>query len=212
MHLLLPTLALATSATALPTCSNCHTGPPLSSSTGFHLLARLANPSHDLVPSVQNWQLNAVHTGAGLNAAVFTADGGRLFYQNGTATSTETTILTDGGPPPFPFSLQVQKPGEARRIADVSVGLGTAARVDWEGVLRNGLGEGGRYLACAAVVPYYNVTYVTLQYEYGKLQGEGAVAEGCVAVELVAQCAVLNELPEGSLSSHEFAARVRCVA
>ncbi len=209
MRSLLPTLALATTATAIPTCSNCN-GPFLSS-TGFHLLARLSNPAHDLTPSVQNWQLNAIHTGAGLNAAVFTASDGRLFYQNGTAAPDETKILTDGGTPPFPFSLQVQKPGEARRIADVSVGLGTAAGVDRDGVLRVGVAEGGRFLACQAVVPYYNATYVTLQYEYGKVPGEGTAAAGCVAVDLVAQCAVLNDLPAGSLSSHEFAARVKCV-
>jgi hypothetical protein len=208
---LIPTLTLAAAASALPNPS-----PKLSKSTGFHLVAHVTNPAHDLTPSVEGWSLAGIHTGAGFNAAVLdaSASSGRLFYQNGTVTQVarrQATVVTDGGTPPFPMSLQVQAPGEPRQIAGINVAQGTPGRVDVRGVLVNGLAEsrGGTYLACRQTVPYYGVEYATLQYAYGG-EAEG-VADGCAPIKLVARCAVLNELPEGSISSHEFVQEVRCV-
>ncbi|KAL2136151.1 hypothetical protein VTI74DRAFT_5204 [Chaetomium olivicolor] len=214
---LLLTLSLAAAATALPAQQARRTTTSPSQSKGFRLIAHLTDPSHDLNPPVNGWALGTIHTGAGQNAAVFSEPSSysRIFYQNGTAeqvASRQTTIVTDSGTPPFPSSLITQGAGEPPRIVDISVGEGTANAVvekENEGgpVLVNGLGEGS-YMACKAVVPYYQTEYVTLQYLYGE---GGKVPEGCVRIELVPECAVLNELPEGSLSSHEFAVDVACV-
>jgi hypothetical protein len=194
---------LAAAATALPSQ---HARTTTSTSKGFNLVAHVTDATSDLTPSVEGLFLSTAHTGAGFNAAVLSSDHGRLFYQNGT-TPQDSDILTDGGTPPFPFSLQVQPAGEARRILDISVGQGTTGSIDAQGKLVNGLGEGA-FLACRQVVPYYNYEFITLQYVYGKADPAGL--EGCATIELVAKCAELNELPEGSLSSHEFATEVKC--
>jgi hypothetical protein len=214
MRTIIAALTLAAAATALPNhLGRSTTAATLAKFKGFYLTARVTDPAHDLDPSVDNWVLGTIHTGAGLNAAVFSTGSGRLFYENGTAeqvANLQTTIVTDGGTPPFPSSLMLQGAGEPRRIGEINVGYGTANSVVAEGEnvrLVNGLGE-GTYLACTATVPYYNQEFVTLQYLYGKVE----VPEGCAPVELVPRCATLNELPEGSLSSHEFAVEVDCVA
>jgi len=206
----IPALTLAAAASALPNPS-----PKPSKSTGFYLVAHVPNPAHDLTPSVEGWSLTGIHTGAGFSAGVLdaSADAARLFYQNGTAAQAgrrQGTLVTDAGTPPFPMSLQLQAPGEARQIAGLNVAQGTPAGVDARAVLVNGLaGFKGTFLACRQTVPYYGVEYVTLQYAYGG-EAEGA-ADGCAPIRLVAKCAALNELPEGSISSHEFAGEVRCV-
>ncbi|KAK4034558.1 hypothetical protein C8A01DRAFT_18669 [Parachaetomium inaequale] len=204
MRFTISTLTLAAAATALP--SQHARTTTTSTSKGFNLVAHVTDATSDLTPSVEGLFLSTAHTGAGLNAAVLSAANGRLFYQNGT-TAEDSDILTDGGTPLFPFSLQVQPAGEARRILDISVGQGTAGSVDAQGRLVNGLGAGA-FLACRQVVPYYNQEFITLQYVYGDADPAGL--EGCATIELVAKCAELNELPEGSLSSHEFAAEVKC--
>lgn len=212
MRFIISALTIAAAATALPS-QQPRTASTTSTSKGFNLVAHVTDPTHDLTPSLEGQVLGAAHTGAGFNAAVFYGTTGRLFYQNGTAeqvANRETTIVTDGGTPPFSFTLQVQPAGEARRILDISIGQGTANTVvaaDGGAQLVNGLGE-GTWLACNELVPYYNREFVTLQYAYG----EGAeVPEGCAPIVLVPECAALNDLPEGSLSSHEFATEVTCV-
>ncbi|KAK4151882.1 hypothetical protein C8A00DRAFT_16751 [Chaetomidium leptoderma] len=207
MRFIIPTLSIAAVATALPSQQPRTTTP--SQSKGFYLAAKLADGASDIDPPVNGLFLGTAHTGAGLNAAVFYT-AGRLFYQNGTAG--DSTIVTDGGTPPFPSSLTVNGPTEPRRILDINVGEGTAnAIVETNGQpqLVNGLGEGG-YLACIAEVPYYRQDFTTLQFDYS--DGQAAVPEGCVRVTLVPQCAELNELPDGSYSSHEFAMDVACSA
>ncbi|KAK3899996.1 hypothetical protein C8A05DRAFT_17650 [Staphylotrichum tortipilum] len=207
---LLPTLTLAATATALPSHPPSH-----SSSTGFQLLALPHPPTPGQPPSSPPRYLSAIHTGAGQNAAVLSPDlsSARLFYLNGTTPqirARQATILTDGGTPPFPFSLQVQRPGEEGRVAAVSVGSGMPGAVErGRGVVngwdRDGKGRGGWWV-CEEMVAYYNRVFEVVRYAYdGKAPGEG-----CKAVRLVARCAVLNELPAGSLSSHEFVGEVGC--
>lgn len=211
MRFIIPTLAIAGAATALPS-QQARAATTTSTSKGFNLIAHVTDPTRDLTPSVEGQVVGAAHTGAGFNAAVFYDTTGRLFYQNGTAeqvANRETTIVTDGGTPPFSFTLQVQPAGEARRILDISIGQGTANAVvaaDGGAQLVNGLGE-GTWLACNEVIPYYNRAFLTLQYAYG---AGAETPEGCAPIELVAKCAALNDLPDGSLSSHEFATEVAC--
>lgn len=216
MRSILPTLALAAAATALPNHEP-RNPPPSSRSKGFYLFAHATDPSHPLTPAVDGLVLGTAHTGAGFNAAVFydtNPTTGRLFYQNGTGPG-DTTIVTDGGTPLFPSSLQVQTADEARRIADINVGYGTPHVIVERGeelvVLVNMLDEThrGTYLACNATVPYYQREFITLQYVYGVAEGPG-LPEGCAPIVLFPRCGVLEELPEGSISSHEFAVEVKC--
>ncbi|KAI0466020.1 hypothetical protein F4859DRAFT_340816 [Xylaria cf. heliscus] len=85
--------------------------PPNELSTGFRLVANVTDPATDLTPSVDGWELQGIHTGAGLNDAVLTSETGRIFYHNGTAAEIrfgEGSILSDGGSPPFPYGIYVQ--------------------------------------------------------------------------------------------------------
>lgn len=214
------TLASAAAAIALPNHQP-RTARSSSRSKGFYLFAYATDPSHPLTPAIDGLVLSTAHTGAGLNAAVFydtDTSTGRLFYQNGTAeqaASGDTTIVTDGGTPLFPSSLQVQSQSEARQIADISVGYGTpnviVERDEELVVLANMLDEAqkGTYLACNATVPYYRREFITLQYLYGVAE-EPELPEGCAPIVLLPRCGVLEELPEGSISSHEFAVEVKC--
>ncbi|KAH6854689.1 hypothetical protein B0I37DRAFT_362799 [Chaetomium sp. MPI-CAGE-AT-0009] len=209
MRFTIPALTLAAAASALPSQQPRATS---STSKGFNLVAHVTSGTGNLAQSVEGLFLSTAHTGAGQNAAVFYDTSGRLFYQNGTAASGQSSIVTDGGTPlSIPFSLAVQPAGEPRRILDINVGgAGTPNFISDRGTLVNAGGD-GTYLACDAVVPYYNRVFTTLQFVYGK--ADPAALEGCVAIELVAKCAELNDLPdEGSLASHEFAVDVKCEA
>ena len=207
---LITTLALASTATALAIRT-----PATGTSTGFQLVAKLTHHSHDLTPSVNGWTVASAHTGAGSAAAILTSDPtvARIFYENGTAAEVaakKTTLITDGGTPPAPYGVLVPAQGSSGLIG-INVGAGTFNTVvktaPGHPVVVNGLGQ-GTYLACNAEIPYYpGQTFVTLQYQYGTT---GAVPGGCVAIDLVPQCAVLNTLPDPSYSSHEFAVAVKC--
>lgn len=201
------TLALAAAATALPSQNRCRD----TTSKGFTLTAHVTNPDIDITPSAEGLVVSSAHTGAGLAAAVLTDGTPRLFYQNGSTASHESTLLTDSGTPPFPVSVQIQKQTDARRIIDISVGQGSPAYIDEKGLAVNAFGP-GTFLACHEVIPYYNQTFVTLQYIYGEVPTSGEDLGDCAVIELQAKCAELNELPDGSLASHEFAQDVACQA
>lgn len=57
--------------------------PPNALSTGFRLVANVTDPATDLTPSVDGWELQGIHTGAGENDAVLSSESGRIFYHNG---------------------------------------------------------------------------------------------------------------------------------
>lgn len=193
------------------------------------LLARILLPD----PHVSNYQyylgaqtyclyrpVTSAHTGAGLAAAVLdSTNPGRIFYENGThaqVTAYQTTILTDGGTPPAPYGLTVPAPGSqplpGQEVIGINVGPGTfntiVSKRGKGPVVVNRLDEGkGTFVACKGEIPYYpGLEFVKVQYVYA---GE-KLGEGCVGIELVPECAELNELPEGSYSSHEFAVEVKC--
>lgn len=202
--LCLPTLAAASSVVEQTSS--------ISESNGFFLIAKITDPSRDLNPSVDGLALGTVHTGAGQDAAVFYAEGpGRIFYQNGTAGQAQlrqTTILTDGGRPVFPSGICIQVPDEPRGIISIKAGKGTYSTTVGSDApaLANGLGA-GTFLACNATVPYYRRKFITLQYAYG---AGDEVPAACAPIALVPQCTALDDVPEGSYSSHEFAQQVPC--
>ncbi|KAF3024832.1 hypothetical protein E8E14_010377 [Neopestalotiopsis sp. 37M] len=98
----------------------------------------------------------------------------------------------------------------------------------------------GTYVACDQYVEYYDENYTTIRWVYdvqvdGGSSHAGAAAavtnstsnttlaapptapvwlrtipDGCIAVTLLPECEVLEDLPEESISSHEFAANSTC--
>ncbi|KAH6660984.1 hypothetical protein BKA67DRAFT_642004 [Truncatella angustata] len=202
--------------------------PPTQLSTGFRLIANVTDPSKDFNPPVNNWVFNGIHTGAGSNDAVLLPDGtdsGRIFYVNGTAEEVfygQGSTLTDGGSPPFPFGIYVasEDQTDADGFHDVSVNVGSGnkgvqlTRFPVVYPTLKGVGQ-GTYVACDQKVPYYNANYITVRWTYDTVDPETflnvhQIPEGCVAINLVPECATLNDLPEGSLSSHEFASSSVC--
>lgn len=202
MHFTLSSLALVAAASALP---NWQGRGAAATSNAFTLMAHVPDPNIDLDPSVEGLVLSSAHTGAGTGVAVFTDGTPRLFYQNGTAGA--STLLTDSGSPPFPSSLQLQGITEPRTASSISIGQGSPAYVGDFGTVINGI-EVGTFLACPEVVPYYNQTFITLQYVYG--DAAAGDVPGCAIIDLQAKCDTLNDLPEGSISNHDFATDVVC--
>ncbi|KAI1075762.1 hypothetical protein F5B20DRAFT_558524 [Whalleya microplaca] len=205
--------------------------PPTSSSTGFRLIANVTDPSTDLNPPINNWVFSGIHVGAGLNDAVLLADSGadtgRIFYHNGTAEEIrygKGSILTDGGTPPFPFGIYVQGNNESAPQdpseygVDVNVGSGTIG-VSLEQfpdpyTYLTG-GSTGVFIACPRNEPYYQKEYIVIRRSYDTTDPVTAlpvhhVPKDCTAIRLIPECATLNDLPEGSTASHEFAANTKC--
>jgi hypothetical protein len=202
--------------------------PPTSLSTGFRLIANVTDPSKDFNPPVNNWVFNGIHVGAGLNDAVLLADGadsGRILYQNGTAAGlrfNEGSVLSDGGTPPFPFGISVQAADatDSDGYHEVSLNAGSGT----SGVLLARFPEvypilhataPGTFVACNQTAPYYNQNFITVRWAYDVFNSTTAlydhqIPDGCTAITLVPECATLKDLPEGSLSSHEYAANSTC--
>ncbi|KAJ9138654.1 hypothetical protein NKR23_g8432 [Pleurostoma richardsiae] len=234
MHSSLLAITLSTLAAAAPhSARQVPNYPPTSSSQGFKLVANVTDPSKDLIPSIKSWTVQAYHTGAGTNVAVLAAatdaSPGSIFYENGTAEAVrygDTTVLTDEGTPPAPYGIYVDGPEEYDPAnpdlhgAVINVGQWSRAGISQfpnpYPVLFNGEGT-GTFVACSSFVPYYQRDLITLDYAYatftapdGSYEYNANIPEGCAPVTLVPECAQLNELPEGSFSSHEFAATERC--
>ncbi|KAI0860356.1 hypothetical protein F4860DRAFT_479583 [Xylaria cubensis] len=201
--------------------------PPNELSTGFRLVANVTDPATDLTPSVDGWELQGIHTGAGFNDAVLTSESSQIFYHNGTAAEIrfgEGSILSDGGSPPFPFGIYVQGEDQfdatypAEHDVTINVGSGTI------GVSLLAFPDPyfyltahatGTFVACPRTVPYYNQTFNVVRFAYDTFDPDTAlpvhnVPEGCTAITLIPECDTLPELPEGSLSSHEYAADSKC--
>lgn len=206
---ILTTLALATAALATGSAKT-----PNDFSPGFILVVHVTNPDADFTPTVNNVAVNNIHAGPGFRVATIstTLTDGHVFYENGTLDQIEdgeTTVIFDAATPLTPFGILVQDPTAPVDNIAINAGPGSYNTVDGDpevnAALVNGLGE-GTYLVCNATVPYYHQNFLTLQYVY---EG-GEKPDGCVEVELVPQCAELNELPAGSHSSHDHAVNVRC--
>ncbi|GAW23417.1 hypothetical protein ANO14919_129760 [Xylariales sp. No.14919] len=201
--------------------------PPNELSTGFRLVANVTDPATDLTPSVDGWELRGIHTGAGLNDAVLTSETGRIFYHNGTASEihyAQGSILSDGGSPPFPYGIYVQTADEfdatypAEHDVTINVGSGTigvsllAFPDPYFYVTAHAQGT---FVACPRTVPYYGAEFTVVRFAYDTFdnataQFERNVPAGCTAITLIPECDVLPDLPEGSLSSHQFASPSKC--
>lgn len=208
--------------------------PPTSKSQAFKLVANMTNPALDFSPSIKDWLVQGYHTGAGTNAAVLapfdaSTNPGRIFYENGTNQELayhQTTLLTDAGSLPVPFSWQVQSSTEfdplypAQHHVSISVGQATQAYIANFPVvyptLQNGLGS-GTFVACKNELPsnpslgdVVTVNYAYSTYEQGPdggFEDHANIPEGCVPISLIPECAALDGSSE---TSHEFAQSERC--
>ncbi|KAI3320161.1 hypothetical protein HD806DRAFT_538721 [Xylariaceae sp. AK1471] len=201
--------------------------PPNSLSTGFRLVANVTDPATDLTPSVNGWEFQGIHTGAGFNDAVLTSSTGRLFYHNGTASEIrfgQGSILSDGGTPEFPWGIYVQGEDEydttypVEHDVNINVGTGTigVSLLAFPNPYFYLTGNAqGTFVACPRTVPYYNAEYIVVRFAYDTFDPNTAlnvqnVPEGCTAITLIPECDTLPDLPEGSISSHEFAQTSKC--
>ena len=226
-------LSLAALAAAIPAKRQTPHYPPSSQSTGFTLIANVTDPSKDFSPSISGLVLEGIHVGAGLNVATLSSaanSAGNIFYENGTASDIfsggPVDILMDGGTPLFPWGITVQSPTvfdttyPAEHDVFVNAGTGTQASLtrfpNPYPYLANGQGT-GTFVACNNTVPYYRANFITVQYAYatftapdGSYDYQANIPDGCAPINLVAQCATLDTLPAGSISSHQYAATVQC--
>ncbi|CAJ2502103.1 Uu.00g049560.m01.CDS01 [Anthostomella pinea] len=186
--------------------------PASSSSTGFHLVANVTEPSTDLTPSPKRAESH-----------------GMIFYQNGTAEEIRDgrgSIITDGGTPAFPFGIYIQAEDRfdtaypAEHAMTIQLGSGTTrvslATLPSPYSYLTG-GAQGLFVACPRTIAYYGAEFVVVRFAYDTVDSdptlnanEHNVPEGCTAINLLPECDTLPELFGGGVSSHEFAATSRC--
>ncbi|SPN98723.1 uncharacterized protein DNG_01767 [Cephalotrichum gorgonifer] len=182
------------------------TPPPVSTSTGFHILLL---PKDASLPARS---VSMIHTGAGQSRAVAgepSPGGGDLvFYQNGA--SPDSTLATDILPQGFPMSILFAPPENGTDVspADVTVSGATSGLfVDEEEYAPSiEYVDGGRFWICESWVAYYQAVYPVFSWS----AGEGEAGEACVEVDVVPVCETLEDLPDGALGSHELVQEVRC--
>ncbi|KAI1822283.1 hypothetical protein F4861DRAFT_409311 [Xylaria intraflava] len=209
-----------------------HDYPPYSLSTGFRLVANVTDPETDLLGiapngSIGSWELQGIHIGAGFNEAVLTNSSGGVFYHNATdldLRSARGSILTDGGIPPFPMGIYLQPKDKNDSGHTYEYGVGINAGPGTIGVSLNPYREPysyltahvlGTFVACLRTVAYYSAQFIVVRYAYAAWDPTTksylpTIPEACTPINFIPECAVLPNLPEGSLASHEFARKSRC--
>ncbi|KAK0713293.1 hypothetical protein B0T26DRAFT_742064 [Lasiosphaeria miniovina] len=231
-------LALAaTTATATATASNDPGCIPRSSgSLGFRLVVNVTDPSKDLTPAVHGRMFGLAHIGPAQNRAIASAGGinnGPIFFQNGTSADAvfeRTGVLTDGGggdgPSRFPEALQYvtdqnDTDEEGAGVYVLAGGAGTGerlTRLTQPYSYLTILGDAAvvsNFVVCPGTIPYYgNATkFALVNWVQATRDATGThvvVPDGCVAVNLVPQCASLEALPDGAPYTHDFVQEVRC--
>ncbi|KAK3376470.1 hypothetical protein B0T24DRAFT_550129 [Lasiosphaeria ovina] len=224
------------SAAATTTASNDPGCVPRSSgSLGFRLVVNVTDPSRDLTPAVHGRALGLAHIGPAQNRAVASAgdvNNGPVFFQNGTSADAvfeRTGVLADGGggdgPSRFPEALQyVTDQGDDGKGAGIYVlagGAGTGERLtrltqpySYLTILADAAVVSS-FVVCPGTIPYYGnaTTFALVNWVQATRDATGThvvVPDGCVAVNLVPQCAFLEALPDGAPYTHDFAQEVRC--
>ncbi|KAI1437907.1 hypothetical protein GGR50DRAFT_642104 [Xylaria sp. CBS 124048] len=209
-----------------------HTYPPYLVSTGFRLIANVTDPESDTLglamrDTIGNWGLQGIHTGAGVNEAVLSNASSRIFYHNGSETDLRTgkgSILTDSGIPILPWGIYVQPEDKTDKVykgdhdVAINIGMGTMGISFDQSPDPVSYVTGhvpGTFIACQRYVAYYKNDFIVVRYAYGQWNATTAtyvpdVPEGCTPITFIPQCDRLFDLPEGSLSSHEYAQLTRC--
>ncbi|KAK2593091.1 hypothetical protein QQS21_009221 [Conoideocrella luteorostrata] len=192
--------------------------PPASKSNGFNLIVNVTNLSRDFTPSIQSKYINSIHVGAGLSLVGVgnKEDNPRVFYVNGTAMDfhfASSTVNSDGGTPPSAYGISLTKDPDSdiAHTAHLDAGPGdkgiglTRFPVPYTFLYPE------TYAICNESIPYYGGKkfLIVKQFQLG-LKTEKDIPQNCVPVRLFAQCAKLNDLPPGSLASHQFAYETQC--
>ncbi|KAK5993598.1 hypothetical protein PT974_07032 [Cladobotryum mycophilum] len=201
------TLGLVGLAAASP-ISNAYYPPPPSSpvtqSKGFLLVVKHTNTP------INGLYINSIHVGAGLGlVGVGTKDDNpRIFYQNGTAeeyATGQSSIISDGGTPPFPFGLSFVKDEGSAHLSTVNLNGGQGTK--GIAISKASVIVPGEYLVCDEPLQYYQGKHFNI---LKNLSAQDPIPKECTAVTLVPQCTELNDLPKGSYSSHDFAIDTPC--
>ncbi|OAQ64731.1 hypothetical protein VFPPC_05966 [Pochonia chlamydosporia 170] len=196
--------------------------PPKSTSKGFHLVVNVTDLSKDFQPPIQNTYVSSIHVGAGLALVGQSsgADYARIFYQNGTVSEQrygQSNVLSDSGTPPFPSGLKLVKDPNSETVSTAHLDGGAGQ----SGIGISRFPEPYAFLypetwvACNESQPYYQGQYfVILKQAETTVGSDGSinrnVPDGCAPVRLVPECTKLNDLPAGSISSHEYALDSEC--
>lgn len=206
-------LALATLATSHPLSER---APEFSSARAFRLVANQTSSSEPLVHGLvmSTVQLNQATALVVLTTPNAPTDGS-LFYLNGTAEQWDVKqlhVLTDRDSPLAPWGLNVSdveaNPAAERPLSMIrGSGQNMVLARSPAPIPRLDNPKGaGVWVACrryvSPVVDYMPVV--------GYVYGRKAIPEECSVIELLPECAELNELPEGSESSHDNALVVKC--
>lgn len=188
--------------------------PRLSFCRAFRLVVNVTNLAHPLNHNhdLHYSYISSIDTGAGsaLVGSVNHAHLARVLYQNGTIAEARrglTTIISDAGDPLVPCGLKL--------VGDKGNATLSTARLD--------VGPGSPGLLFGRMFPPYLVpdTFMfcaspshglLLRHAKQTRAADGTrlddnVLPECVAVRLLPECAPLNDLAEGSFSSHDHVRR-----
>ncbi|KAK3385789.1 hypothetical protein B0H63DRAFT_523105 [Podospora didyma] len=215
-------LASATPISFLP--NNLY--PATSSSTGFILIANVTDPTRDLSPSINHFQLTGVHIGAGLETAVLSHNAGRTLYENGSTPDSIGIAADSVGDGYYPYGLRIgplpSDQPDASYVQYVGINIGTAQQgvgitttnssVDQPWLELYGP-DNGTFIVCLEAHPVYGRPQYPVR--FAKIVMVGGVAyqqipAACVAITLVPQCAALGNPPPDAVYNHEYARTVRC--
>ncbi|KAM3504831.1 hypothetical protein MY11210_008210 [Beauveria gryllotalpidicola] len=223
-----PIVALSLAGLAAAAAAPTSTGPAYpetSASNGFNLVLNVTDPSKDLSPPVHGTFVTSIHVGPALNyvGQSSNASVARLLYVNGTASDVRygnSNTVSDGGTPPFPEVLSLVQDKDSETLSTLFLNAGSAGN----GNYRTGITGFPSpipelypltYVACREALAYYGgKAFVIVKQAQTTVSKDGQmehnIPEGCAPLSLLPQCATLNDLPAGSMSSHEFAASTRC--
>lgn len=216
-------LGLAGIAAAAPTTGPLF--PEYTNGNAFNLVLNVTDPSKDLSPPVHGSFITSIHVGAAINYVGQSSDAkvARTFYVNGTAGDVRygnSNTISDGGSPPFPETLSLVKDKDSETLSTVWLNAGTPEGSDEHTGITgfpNPIPElyPTTYVACKEALAYYGgKEFVIIKQAKTTVSEDGKVEhnvpEGCAPLSLLPQCATLNDLPEGSYSSHQYAATTRC--
>ncbi|KAK5993828.1 hypothetical protein PT974_07265 [Cladobotryum mycophilum] len=211
-------LGLINLATASP--AKAPKSVPSTSSNGFNLLVNVTDAALDFNPPVHNTYINSIHVGGGLNlVGAGDKSYARIFYNNGTAEEyrfNTATLVSDGGIPSYPFGLSFQKDQDSTSVSTGRLDMGAGQK----GISVShfpapfSVVYPGNFAICNEYVEYYRRNMNVLKKADPIIGHDGlpisTIPKGCVPVTLIPECTKLNDLPAGSISSHEHALLVNC--
>ncbi|KAK2592630.1 hypothetical protein QQS21_009657 [Conoideocrella luteorostrata] len=183
-----------------------------SASTGFHLIVNVTDRSRDLADPVHRQYLNSIHMGPPYSLlGAGSSKSARVFYQNGTRFETTWRIVSDGGKPEIPYGIKMHTDGGAKITSTLTLEAGPGRYIGLTSPGRHYLALNVGLLAfCREAVPYYGGKKLNILKRYLGGNTVRTLPKNCAPVELIPQCAKLNDLGETAISSHKFAQSSEC--